>query len=217
MKNQQEYAALKNEISQCIQFEFVAQTTMITTAIAIFAIAFQQHSPWLFIITYLPLLYFQSFMNKKRNGRLRIAAYIRVFYDETDRWEKAVYDVANSINALYPKQKGFLKQHQANKTNPNIFSHRLGFISRQSSFLFSILSALCSIILYITEYRASGFVDGRVWAFFILVILNAIPVYGVHLLNSEVSKARAISKKYVELFANLRELDKKNAHAEAVQ
>lgn len=206
MKNPQEYVALKNEISQCLQFEFVAQTTMITTVIAIFAIAFQQHNPWLFVLTYLPLLYFQSFINKKRNARLKIAAYIRVFYNDVDRWEKAVYDVDKRINDLYPRQKGLLKQRLVNKTNP--FAHQLSFLSRRSSFLFSALSALCSIVLYITEHGTSGFAGGQVWLFILLFLFNAVPVYGVHLLNAEVSKVKSVSDKYFELFINLRDSDK---------
>ena len=204
MKNPQEYAALKNEISQCLQFEFVAQTTMITAVIAIFAIAFQQHSPWLF------LLYFQSFINKKRNVRLKIAAFIRVFYNDADRWEKAVGDVDKQIRALYPRQKGLLRQRLTDKTNP--FAHRLSFLSRRSSFLFATLSALCSLTLYAAERGAGGFSGGQLWLFVLLVLFNALPVYGVHLLNAEVSNAQSGSDNYFDLFIALRNSDKSGTY-----
>lgn len=131
----QEYAALKSEIQQCIGFEFVSQTTMITVVIAVVSLAFQQNNAWLFAISYLPLMYFQTVMNKKRNGRLKIAAYIQIFHEEDVHWEKAVYGVAKKV--------------YANKPSSPLF-HPMGFLSTKTAFTFSVLVAMCSSVHYIS-------------------------------------------------------------------
>lgn len=186
MLSTQEYAALKNEIQQCIEFEFVSQTTMITTVIAIFAIAFQQNNPWLFLISYLPLLYFQTVTNKKRNGRLKIAAYIQVFHQEDDHWERMIYEVAKRTPTEGPN---------------NPFHHHMGFISKMTAFVFSLLIAGCSIILFIRINLPSS---TNLLEFIFLFLLHFFGVATVYSLNRKVLTSRKVSKQYISVFEELK-------------
>lgn len=179
----QEYTALKSEIQQCIEFEFVSQTTMITTVIAIFAIAFQQNNAWLFTIAYLPLVYFQTVINRKRNGRLKIAAYIQVFHSEDDHWEKMIYEVAK-------------RTYTDNPNSP--FRHRFGSISKMTAFAFSLLIAVCSTIHFAVAASSTTLF------FILLILLHIISVRIVYLLNREVYRSREVSKQYVRVFEELK-------------
>lgn len=186
MQTTQEYAALKSEIQQCIEFEFSAQTTMITLVVAIFAIAFQQGNAWLFMIAYLPLIHFQTVMNKKRNGRLRIAAYIQVFYSEYGSWESIIYEVGK-------------RTYTTNSRDP--FYHHLGIISKMTAFSFSLLVAICSIFhFFITNPPTHT--NSPILCWHLLIHLLCISV--IYSVNSKVFTGKTVSDRYVEIFQTLK-------------
>ena len=188
MVQMEEYSALKNEIHQCIELEFVAQTTMVTSVIAIFAIAFQLNNMWTLLVSYIPLLCFQATINAKRNGRLKIAAYIQVFHELDDKWEKAIYEVAKELSYRSSLHKSAIIAK---------------FFSKMSSFIFAILTCICSIIMFIVNY---GFdLSSRYISILsIIIFINILCLYSVYVLNRQVYYAGKTSKMYIEIMEKIK-------------
>ena len=133
MFQREEYNSLKSEILQIQEFEFDSQKTMISIVIAIFAIAFPLDNPWILSIAYLPLISFQSIINKKRIGRIKISAYIEVYYSKHNQsWERTVHRVPAKLSSVKYKYP---------------FIQRVHSLSRMSAFLMALLVALCACIL----------------------------------------------------------------------
>lgn len=189
MSQAEEFLALKNEILQIQEFEYDAQKTMLSIVIAIFAIAFPLNNPWLLSIAYLPLITFQSIINKKRIGRIKIAAYIEIYHQERQQsWESVVHKVPLKLSAVKEKYP---------------FIQRVHSLSRMSAFLLSLLISFCSCILFLTQ--VSAFCKEFAIQFVCLLAIQLLCVVVVFFLNKKVYYTGSARKEFLRIFEEIKQ------------
>ena len=192
MFQKEEYNALKNEILQIQEFEFDSQKTMISIVIAIFAIAFPLNNPWILSISYLPLISFQSIINKKRIGRIKISAYIEVYYSEhAQSWERALHRVPAKLSSVKYKYP---------------FIQRVHSLSRMSAFFLALLVALCACILFIKQNPALG--TDVLLQLVCLLLLQIVCVDVIFNLNKKIYYVGDARKEFLRIF---REIEREDA------
>lgn len=189
MNNHYEYNMLKTEIMQCVELEFNTQIAMITTVIAIFAIAIQCNNAWIFIITYLPLIFYQSIMNNKRNNRQKISAYIDVFYSDESLWEHLIYILPNKMK-LKENKYSFKKQYR--------------FFSKMWSFIFSLLTLLCSTVMQITQIWCTNELYFKIISPLIIIFIGVIFNIIILKLNKKAYNAKLVFDEYKNIFIRMK-------------
>lgn len=105
-----EYSALRNEILQGLKFIKEFHALLYTVVVAIFAFAFSQSEPLIFLLPVFVIIPVYLMDMKEISGILRKGAYILVFYEETEAgWETRLRD----YDGLYSDEK--------TEINPYIF------------------------------------------------------------------------------------------------
>lgn len=79
---------LRQEILDLITIQNTYIVAMYTITITIIGIGLERKSNVLFLLPYIILFSFQCIISAKKDGYIRIAAYIAVYLEERDGWEK---------------------------------------------------------------------------------------------------------------------------------
>ena len=83
-----QYASLKTEMQEIVAIQSNYIIAMYTITVAIIGIGLQFDNVWLLLLPYVVLFSFQRIIQAKKDVMLRIAAYIYVFLDGPDEFEK---------------------------------------------------------------------------------------------------------------------------------
>lgn len=127
-----EYASLRQEMINLIDLQNNYIIAMYTITVTILGIAYERRSHILFLLPYVILFSFQRIISAKRDGLLRIAAYVSVFLEKDDGWESRYSKVVNET---------------CYKNNKVRYTKFMNIITgRMSSFQLGFLCSISSII-----------------------------------------------------------------------
>lgn len=183
-----EYNALRNEILNLISIQNTYIIAMYTITITILGFGLQTQNSFLFLLPYIVLFSFQRIISAKRDGYLRIAAYITVYLEEGSGWESRYATITGSMQSTKHK----------NKLNIVIYNVFIGRISSsQLGFLCSSISIIVTL-LNITEDNVP---------LTIVTILSAVILFSLLLyFNKNTLKSMKKREEYIELMKNTKRL-----------
>ncbi len=101
----EEYLTLKEEINDLTMMQNNCVIAMYTITIAILSLAIQQKNEWLFLLPYIILFSFQRIINAKKDVRIRAIAYIAVFLDGENGFEKNYATIVEKTTGNYNNKK----------------------------------------------------------------------------------------------------------------
>lgn len=105
-----EYTMLRQEILDLINIQNNYIIAMYTITITILGIALERQSQVLFLVPYLILFSFQRIISAKKDGMVRIAAYISVYLEkDKEGWESKYEELVAATCEKKTKQKKFFK------------------------------------------------------------------------------------------------------------
>lgn len=183
-----EYNALRSEILNLISIQNTYIIAMYTITITILGFGLQTQNSFLFLPPYIVLFPFQRIISAKKDGYLRIAAYITVYLEEGSGWESRYATITSSMQSTKHK----------NKLNIVIYNVFIGRISSsQLGFLCSSISIIVTL-LNITEDNVP---------LTIVTILSAVILFSLLLyFNKNTLKSMKKREEYIELMKNTKRL-----------
>lgn len=98
MNNNEEFSSLRDEIIESITLQNNYIVAMYTIAVTIMVFAIEKNNSVLFLMPYMILFPFQSIINSKRDGMLKMGAYIEVYYGQDFKWEHTNYLITDAMN-----------------------------------------------------------------------------------------------------------------------
>lgn len=140
------YEALKNTALHCEDSVRSARTQMYTVYFAVLSFGFAYH--WLFLITFIILIAFQTIINTEMMAIERVSSYIRVFFEEKRNdmhWSLLNKDTTHLTS--YSKQ----------------YKNIGWYINIYASSFFAIVSLISMIIVYINQDYDVGTLPISVW------------------------------------------------------
>ena len=136
MTNEQEYVTLREEIVNNINIQNTYLIAMYTIVVTIIVFALEQKNEILLLLPYIILFPFQSIINAKRNGMIKMSAYINVFLENNHGWEAANIKISAKINNKAYSEKG------------RIIYGLDRFIRRMGATQLGILCSCCACVLH---------------------------------------------------------------------
>lgn len=134
-----QYAPLKAEMQEIVAIQSNYIIAMYTITVAIIGIGLQFDNVWLLLLPYVVLFSFQRIIQAKKDVMLRIAAYIVVFLDGPDGFEKNYIKIVNKTTNRFSQKKPY--SWLRNVVSGRISSLQLG----------ALCSSLCIIKYLLTE------------------------------------------------------------------
>lgn len=160
IKKDTEYSALKQEILDLINIQNNYIIAMYTITITILGIAMERKNATLFLLPYIVLFSFQRIIAAKRDGYLRIAAYIAVYLEEGEGWESNYKNTINQISVTKKKRKKTVIE--------NIISGRLSSLQ---------LGLLCSLLSIGFSFKYEDIEAGKIIILGFAVVLFGLLYY----------------------------------------
>lgn len=99
-----QYAPLKGEMQEIVAIQSNYIIAMYTITVAIIGIGLQFDNVWLLLLPYVVLFSFQRIIQAKKDVMLRIAAYISVFLDGPDGFEKNYIKIVNKTTNRFSQK-----------------------------------------------------------------------------------------------------------------
>lgn len=160
-----EYNALRAEILNLISIQntYIIVIAMYTITITILGIGLERENNILFLLPYTILFSFQRIIAAKREGYLKIAAYIAVYLEEQKGWKFRYKKIANLTYSLNNEDNRKLSMIK------NIFSGRIS--SLQLGLLCSFMSILMCLLKLLDD-SFQLFLDGSVILFAIILFVS---------------------------------------------
>ena len=147
MVHYNQYAPLKSEMQEIVAIQSNYIIAMYTITVAIIGIGLQFDNVWLLLLPYIVLFSFQRIIQAKKDVMIRIAAYISVFLDGPDGFEKNYTKIVQKTTNRFSKKKPF-------SWFRNVVSGRISSLQ---------LGALCTILCIIKYLLIER--EGRVLLF----------------------------------------------------
>ena len=183
-----EYTMLKQEIISLVELQNTYIIAMYTITITIFGVAFERKSHILFLLPYIILFSFQRVISAKRDGILRIAAYIAVYLEEGKGWESSYEKVVDKTTKESNGKEKFSRFM-------NIITGRISSLQ---------LGALCSIASIIMCCYNKGITLSNIYDLKLtdsLVLIAAIVLFAVlYYWTKDVLKSKR--QRYIESLEN---------------
>lgn len=184
-----EYNALRSEILNLISIQNTYIIAMYTITVTILGIGLQTQNSLLFLLPYTVLFSFQRTISAKRDGYLRIAAYIAVYLEEGSGWESKYATIISSIQPTKHNNKFVTVIN-------NIF------VGRISSSQLGILCSSISIIM------ASLNITDNNFPLTIATILSAVVLLLLLLrYNKNTLKSMKKREEYIQLMKSAKQLE----------
>lgn len=134
-----QYASLKAEMQEIVTIQSSYIIAMYTITVAIIGIGLQFDNVWLLLLPYVVLFSFQRIIQAKKDVMLRIAAYISVFLDGPDGFEKNYTKIVKKTTNRFSQKKPY-------SLFRNIVSGRISSLQ-----LGALCSSLCIIKYLLTK------------------------------------------------------------------
>lgn len=134
-----EYNALRAEVLNLISIQNTYIIAMYTITVTILGIGLQTQNSLLFLLPYTVLFSFQRTISAKRDGYLRIAAYIAVYLEKGSGWESRYETIVRSIQPVPNSKNNKLLSIGKNIILGRISSLQLGVICSIASIITSLL------------------------------------------------------------------------------
>ena len=155
-----QYAPLKGEMQEIVAIQSNYIIAMYTITVAIIGIGLQFDNVWLLLLPYVVLFSFQRIIQAKKDVMLRIAAYISVFLDGPDGFEKNYIKIVNKTTNRFSQKKPY--SWFRNVASGRISSLQLGALCSSLCIIKYLLIKRNGRLLFsqwIENYRQIAFVD----------------------------------------------------------
>lgn len=185
-----EYTMLKQEILGLINIQNNYIIAMYTITVTIWGIAYERRSHILFLLSYIILFSFQRIITTKKEGMIRLAAYIVVYLE--DGWEKNYHSMVAETLEKRDSKKVF--SQFMNMISGRISSLQLGFLCSASS----VIMCLVNMDMTISENLIL-----KIKIIDLISLIGAISLYVVlWYWNKNVLKTMKMRSDYIELLKN---------------
>lgn len=125
-KQPDQYTALKAVMQGIVEIQSNYIIAMYTITVAIIGIGLQFRNEWLLLLPYVVLFSFQRIIQAKKDNSLRVSAYIAVFLDGPDGFERNYEQIVQETTIRFSHGKPFSKIR--NIISGRISSLQLGFL-----------------------------------------------------------------------------------------